>query len=71
MSLMILQTIRSERPGESHLCREASDLFETGLTKAGKKLQRASNYPWWEGVCEPGLSRDTKECRQEGRNAAS
>lgn len=40
MSLMILQTIRSERPGESHLCREASDLFKTGLTKADKKLQR-------------------------------
>lgn len=35
MSLMILQTIRSERPGESHVCRKASDLL---LPEASKSI---------------------------------
>lgn len=36
MSLMILQTIRSERPGKSHMCQEASDL--PVQTKASETL---------------------------------
>lgn len=36
MSLMILQTIRSERPGKSHMCLEASEL--PALTKGPETL---------------------------------
>lgn len=49
-------------------CREASDLFKTGLTKADKKLQRPSYYlSMVEGRSVSQHSAVTLDmCRQEG-----
>lgn len=63
MSLMILQTIRSERPGESHLFREQVQNRPGGLTKAGKKLETLTlSVHGGREVCEPGLRRDPQQC---------